>query len=624
MPKRKHDESLTPKIEEILERLSQAEGKVPRQERFSAVGVNFGAEFIPAFEVTAAEVKVAPTVESAPAATQPMALTDETAKAGDVGGAAEIPAASEAARELVEEPVFDEETQRKEIQGNIFPGFNKDYQHFLFYRIGDRKAAKEWLQWIAPMISSMDEVLAFNRLYRTLRFRLGTKKIPIKATWVNIAFSCGGLAALTSKETCSEFADESFRQGLAERSEYLGDPTRRTADGNKRRWKIGGPDNEADILVIVASDYKKLLEEMVEIINAKAQEYSLKLLFQQYGETLPGTLRGHEHFGFKDGISQPGVRGRVSEVSDDYLTPRYIQPSDARSRLFAKPGQLLVWPGQFVLGMNRQNPEDLYTPVAAPKILPAWAKYGSYLVCRRLQQDVRAFWEFAVNTAAELGLEAEHFASMLVGRWPSGAPVMRTPNSDITALGADDLANNHFLFDDDTRPSNLNPVGGYPGDTHTQAQKDMLGLVCPHFAHIRKVNPRDSATDLGKVADSLIRMIMRRGIPFGPPVAGVKNPPGKLWKKERGLMFICYQSSIEDQFEFLTRRWSNSQVQPNFGGHDLIIGQEGSQGSRLRFVDFPSNGSFKRVHVKHEWVIPTGGGYFFAPPISAIAKVLGR
>ncbi|HEX8734539.1 MAG TPA: Dyp-type peroxidase [Pyrinomonadaceae bacterium] len=578
--KRKNAAAITKNVGKILDSLSDAEGEVKPQERFSAVGTDFGAKF----------AAVA-------------GLTEDEALA-------------------TLEPVF-EEAVRKDVQGNIFPGFNKDYQHFLFYRIENKQAAKKWLQWIAPLISSMDEVLAFNRMYRTLRYRLGTKEVPIKATWVNIAFSCAGVAKLTSEEDCREFGEESFRQGLAARSAYLGDPTKKTAAGNKHKWVIGSPDKEADILVIAASDHPKLLAEMVALIKTEADRCKLNLLFQQAGETLPDKLKGHEHFGFKDGVSQPGVRGRVSEIPDDYLTPRYIQPTDERSRLFARPGQLLVHPGEFVLGMPRQDRENLYKSVDDTSKFPKWAKHGSYLVCRRLRQDVKAFYEFVVTTAAELGLPPQQFAAMLVGRHPSGAPVMRTPASDIPDLGADDLANNNFLFDDDTPASNLIPIPGYPGDNFPPGKEDLRGLVCPHFSHVRKINPRDSATDLGKVSDSLTRTIMRRGIPFGPPVAGVKNPSASLWKKERGLMFICYQSSIEDQFEFLTRRWANSKTQPNIGGHDPIIGQEGSQGSRERFIDVPQDGSTKRVSIDTEFVIPTGGGYFFAPPISAIADVLG-
>ena len=88
-------------------------------------------------------------------------------------------------------------------------------------------------------------------------------------------------------------------------------------------------------------------------------------------------------------------------------------------------------------------------------------------------------------------------------------------------------------------------------------------------------------------------------------------------------MFICYNSSIEDQFEFLTRRWVNSPIQPNFGGHDPIIGQRDTRGNRTRFIDVPTPGGPRRLHIKNEWVTPTGGGYFFAPPIEAIAGVLG-
>jgi Dyp-type peroxidase family len=543
------------------------------------------------------------------------------ALSGDPG--AEIPGAEA-------EPVYDPK-QRATIQGNTIPGFNKDHQHFLFFRIRDVRRTKKWLRWIAPLISSMEDVLSWVRTFRSMRHRLGVDP-PMCATWVNIAFSHRAIEVLAGKADAAAFNEESFRQGLAARSTYLGDPTSSKHPGHRKRWVVGGPANEADILVIVAADDSEDLVTMVDVIKRNAVPAKLRLLFEQRGDTLPDPLRGHEHFGFKDGVSQPGVRGKVSSAPGDFITPRYIDHTDARARIFAKPGQLLIWPGQFLLGEPRQNPEHVFNsapaalpaaPAPAPPNFPAWAALGSYVVCRRLRQDVPAFWKFAVAAAGVLGIDHVKFASMLVGRWPSGAPVMRTPASDNAALAGDEWANNHFIFNDGTLPIPLRPIPGYGGDAFPQAVQDMLGTVCPHFAHIRKTNPRDISTDLGKPHDSMLRMVLRRGIPFGPPIAGIKKPPPRLVKKERGLMFICYASTIENQFELLTRRWSNSPVQPNLAGHDPIIGQRDERGARTRFIDFPTATGLRRIKLPNEWVIPTGGGYFFSPPIEAIAGVLG-
>jgi Dyp-type peroxidase family len=464
-----------------------------------------------------------------------------------------------------------------------------------------------------------------------MRLRLGIEP-PMCALWVNIAFSIRAIALLVSKADAAAFGDQSFRQGLAARSTYLADPTRPSHPGHRRRWVVGGPRNEADILVIIAADDSPDLVATVNRIKAQAAASDLRLIFEQRGDTLPGSLHGHEHFGFKDGVSQPGVRGKVSAAPGDVITSRYIDAADPRARFFAKPGQLLVWPGQFLLGEPRQHTEHLFNsapaavptpPAPSPPNFPRWAALGSYLVCRRLRQDVPAFWKFVIAYATSLGISPEKFASMLVGRWPSGAPILRTPGADDAALAGDQWANNHFIFDDDTRASMLRPISGYGGDAFPQAAQDLLGNICPHFAHIRKANPRDSATDLGKPHDSMLRMILRRGIPFGPPIVGVKKPSSKLLRQERGLMFICYASTIEDQFEILTRRWADSPFQPNFGGHDPIIGQRDEGGIRTRFIDFPTAAGPRRIRIKNEWVIPTGGGYFFSPPIAAIAGVLG-
>lgn len=519
------------------------------------------------------------------------------------------------------EPVFDASAQ-DDIQGNVIPGFNKDHQRFLFYRLGNVKRCKKFLHWLAPLISSMEEVLAFRRLFRAYRLKRGSRGVFLCSTWVNIAFSNPAIARLAGKADARAFGDASFRQGLAARSSYLGDPTHSRAPGHESNWVVGGQRNAADILIIVASDSPPDLDRMSGQIRAQATAAGMTLLYEQDGESLPGDLRGHEHFGFKDGVSQPGVRGKLSAAPGDYLTPRYFSNTDERRLYFAKPGQLLAWPGQFLLGELRQSTEHLYNSHPPAANFPAWARRGSYLVVRRLSQDVPLFWSFAARAAARLGMDPTRFASMLVGRWPSGAPIMRVPGGDDPALGADEFANNHFIFDDPTRPSNLRPIPGYPGDSFPPAMADFLGKVCPHFAHIRKVNPRDGASDLGKPEDNLARFILRRGIPFGPAIIGVKKPGRNLAAQERGLMFLGYASTIEDQFEFLQRRWSNSVTQPNLGGHDPIIGQNGHNGSRARFLEFPTAGGPVRLRFKEEWVVPTGGGYFFSPTLSAIRTVL--
>ena len=519
------------------------------------------------------------------------------------------------------EPVFDSATQ-KDIQGNIIPGFNKDHQHFLFFRIRNGKRTKLFLRDILPRISTMEEVIAFRRLYRSKRFLLGRHNTYLCSTWVNIAFSRRAIELLSSKADADAFGDRSFQLGLSQRSSYLGDPTSPAHRGFPRKWKVGGPKNEADIVLILASDATAVLDDLVALLKLRAQGAALDLLFEQRGDTLPGDLRGHEHFGFKDGISQPGVRGKLSAAPGDYITPRYIAAGDDRRLYLAKPGQQLVWPGQFLLGEQRQSTEDQLNSIAAASNFAKWAKRGSYLVVRRLQQDVRAFYNFVGLGAAQIGITRDKFAAMLVGRWPSGAPILRVPGGDNPALGDDDFANNHFILDDDTRPSSLHPIPGYPGDTYPQAAADFLAQVCPHFAHIRKVHPRDTATEMGKPADSFTRMILRRGIPYGPPLVGVKKATRGLFAADRGLMFLCYGASIEDQFEFLQRRWSNSGSQPNLGGFDPIIGQNGRHGSRIRFIDFPTAAGTVRINIKDEWVTPTGGGYFFAPSISAIRDVL--
>jgi Dyp-type peroxidase family len=543
------------------------------------------------------------------------------------------------------EPVLDIHA----IQGNVLVGFNKDFQTFLFFQLTDVAIAKRWLRQITPRIATVAETLAFRRLFRAMRARALAEPEGMVTTWINIAFTNSGVQKLTSPADLDAFTDLAFKVGMAERASLLGDPV--DAAGNPTGWKIGAGSTYPDLLLIVASDRQDVLREQVRTLlddieslqNAsprRRDSKGLRLVYEQHGADLGGGLKGHEHFGFKDGISHPGPRGRVSDAPEDFLTPRLIDPSEPLARTHARPGQPLIWPGQFVLGTEypRQSFADPTLPGLNVPPQPDWSHNGSYLVFRRIRQDVPKFWSFMDTEAARLaqsthftGMTAIRLASLCVGRWPSGAPVMRTPLQDDPGVAANDVAVNNFNFSNTTSPVRMRPGSGSCPDNFPPIAGDAVGLVCPFAAHIRKVNPRDDSTDIGPDQVTLAKRVLRRGIPYGPPMDNPLRPqPDRM---DRGLLFVSYQSSIEEQFEFLQTHWANSDHDPSsfnsmtggeqLAGHDPIIGQEGATPGRARtFALGRGDGTFAVLALPSEWVRVTGGGYFFSPSISALRDVL--
>ncbi len=135
----------------------------------------------------------------------------------------------------------------------------------------------------------------------------------------------------------------------------------------------------------------------------------------------------------------------------------------------------------------------------------------------------------------------------------------RTPNADLPALGESTVAVNDFLFAIASAAPDFLPGSGEHPDTFPHAPADAFGIVCPHAGHIRKVNPRDQVSNKGDQFDTLTRRILRRGIPYGLPLP--LRPDGQPPADDgvdRGLHFLCYQTSITEQFETLQRDWANS------------------------------------------------------------------
>lgn len=577
-----------------------------------------------------------------------------------------------------------------DIQGNILGGFNKDFQTFLFLEITNAAQFQDWLRSQIPYIATSAEVLAFNRLFKWVRSRRGHESLAVKSTWVNIAFSYQALVTLQDVVPGLldvDFTDTAFVEGLSERADRLGDPL-----GTAKEWVVGSDREQPLVLLQVASDVREDLAAEVAriedsiytgaVFGGQLKAVGAKIVFKQQGANLPDPIAGHEHFGFLDGISQPGLRGLLSSNPNDVLTVR--QNPDKRDQppgtdtqgnatkgvpAQGKPGQDLLWPGEFVFGYPTQDPTDNPAwdgpnpkPKSPSEAGPPWAKNGSFLVFRRLQQDVGGFHAFLQATAAAHtvptppeGSAPALVGSRLVGRWPSGAPVVRLPGQDNHLLGNDDCANNHFEFQGAS--SNLAPSP--PTDPYAcsdifqpPSPGDPAGNACPFSGHIRKAYPRDDVplqpgTGYGGSAgvanpppgcpanstlnesDTQTHRLLRRGIPYGPVSASKPTAPVDD-DVDRGLLFFAYQTSIERQFEFVTRCWVNN---PDFKepgtGVDPILGQtNGSGGSRQRtFVTVlpDQSGSPQRVELttQKDWVVATGGGYFFAPSISALELLSG-
>lgn len=504
------------------------------------------------------------------------------------------------------------------IQGNILAGFNKDHQAFLFVNFPDGGDPKGWLAEITSQVATTAEVVQFNVLFKVARARRGNEH-ALEATWMNLAISASGLQKLGIPQAELEAFPAAFKAGMASRSGEIGD----TGPNAPEHWvkPFGSPDVHA-VMIIAADQADDLDAEALQHIDSLG-EHDLRLLFKQDGRAR-SDLPGHEHFGFKDGISQPGVRG-------------FTTPANPNNISEGQPGQELLWPGAFVLGYpGQKGPPQPPTPLPGPpynpppqplvsttsevptepgevtQVGPAWTVDGSFLVFRRLRQDVAAFNEFVDKAATEDGVATGLLGAKLVGRYKSGCPLQHTKDEDAgldTQIADPSLADPTLL--DDEKINNFE----YAGDPD--------GNIVPRGSHIRKVYPRDESTPGGGEADTQTHRIIRRGIAYGAPYdpgapTGSPQAGDAKFPHDRGLLFLCYQHSLESQFEFLQKFWVNNPNFPETGdGHDPVIAQEAEPRS------------FKTPELRQtpltipQFVMTTGGEYFFSPSISALEHLAG-
>jgi len=529
------------------------------------------------------------------------------------------------------EPVLD----MSDIQGIAIPGFFKPHHTLLGLTVpaGFEAKFKALVGAFADEVATAAQTLQDRRCHRHQQVEMKTKVVHRSAeesvVLLAVGFSAAGLSRLTPG--AASIPSEAYQRGMVERSAMLGDPVDPASEGYPSNWVVGAPGAELDALIVVAGDHRDIVTARACRVAERFRGEGIHVPYVENGDVREGDERGHEHFGFDDGVSQPGMRGRASEAPEDFITDRHVDPNETPERwLFGYAGQDLVWPGEFVLGYPATSPDPVVPGVALPAV-PAWTRNASFLVFRRLRQEVGLFWRTMRDRSSELAklpgfehLDEKHLASLLVGRWPSGAPLVRTPKEDIRDLGRNARANNYFYYDADTHP--IKSADGYE-DSFPMAKADPAGTTCPLGAHIRKVNVRDSGSDMGGRESTYNRRLLRVGVAFGKSLEdkyAARNEDPEFGN--RGLLFLSVQASIEQQFEFLMSRWVNDPARPKMpGGNDMLIGQNAPAKDGIRRCAVFGQGLQQAsVSTDQQWVIPTGGGYFLLPSISAIRDVIAK
>jgi Dyp-type peroxidase family len=393
--------------------------------------------------------------------------------------------------------------------------------------------------------------------------KVGTGKTVVAGTavdarWVTVAFTWNGLRALGVDEALLATFPEEFRQGMAARAEILGD----TGANYPDHW-VGGlasPDLHA-IVILFARDVAERDRCVREHQQYTVPFPSVEALSTLDLEATPPLEYAHDHFGYRDRLSQPAIDG-TGEVP----TPGSGAPLKA---------------GEFFLGY----PDEAgVTQLFGPEVL---SRNGSFLAYRRMQEHVGAFRQF-LQQYGSTPEEQELIAAKLMGRWRSGAPLVLSPDKDDPDLGADPQRNNDFNY----------------------AKMDPYGYAVPLGSHIRRMNPRDTAANMNR------RRMIRRGGTYGPPLPEGAPEDGV----ERGIAAFVGCASLIRQYEFAQNVWANDRTFHELGNErDPIIG---THDGTLEFK-IPKRPIRKVIKGLPAFTTVRGGAYFFLPGIRALRYLAG-
>ena len=341
-----------------------------------------------------------------------------------------------------------------------------------------------------------------------------------------------------------------FRRGMKQ-GNYL------VAAPDTREWDPAYKDHVDAIIILGSNDESAdALQASAERLREDFERLGVRVHVEG-GQKITRDDHAVEPFGFRDGISQPVFFRKDRNPANG---TRWNAETPLSAVLEEDPGEKIA--------------------------------YGSYMVFRKLEQNLRRFHSgvreldrklFGARPGAQSKASDRAYAHTL-GRYPDGRPLVN-PSGDLRD------------FDFSSSPSSSE--------------------VCPFHAHIRKMDPRGGSRDdpeLAKSDEAKLR-IARRGIPYGSPSYIDPEREARVPAEGVGLLFMSFQSDI---VQFLFHEWASHD--PHFpqagSGVDAITGRTGN-GYKGRSADDASVPDLMANNVKLK-----GGEYFFAPSIPVLKKLV--
>lgn len=424
----------------------------------------------------------------------------------------------------------------KDLQGRVIKNYGRQHSLYIFIQF-DKNKINEVKQWIRAEIAT-NVTSTWGQLEDTKTYRARQQdSIYVGKLCQNFFLSDRGYLALgfntaNANNKGEKIDDSLFKQGMRKHWEdtYLLNKNRDDYWYNPpERWDLGGNDDKQihALMFLAHSSLEELKNEAKTIIDRG--EKLGKIVACEVGSVFrDGNDKAIGPFGFADGISQPLFLKR------DY--DKYCQNQDIKQwNPFASLNLVLV--------------KDPYGESYS---------YGSYCVFQKLETNYELFAEKIGELAEKIEGDRDRAEALVVGRFKDGTPIAlaEQPNQN-----------------------DKNPIANSFNYTD-----DLYGRKCPLHSHIRKVNPRQDRDDADLAEARKKNRIFRAGITyFDDPKAWQTQDLSVLQQclnkleyfneisqqslekniaSISGLLFVCFQQSISEQFDRLQRKWADDSEFP--------------------------------------------------------------